>query len=112
VLHEEARREEQMMPTMMVGMATSMFLWLVLGTLLCLLLIGLVIWLVAGGLKQQRTLQMLSTPQPRDAYEGYEQGYQAHEPKLSTYQEGGQLYSYSQDEQPQTPYQVIEQLRH
>jgi hypothetical protein len=89
-----------------------MFLWIVLGTLLCLLLIGLCIWLVAGWLKQQRMPQMQSTPQPRDAYEGYEQGYQAHVLPPATYQEGGQLYSYPQDEQPQTPYQAMEQLRH
>jgi hypothetical protein len=101
-----------MMPSMMFEMATSMFLWLVLGTLLCLLLIGLGIWLIAGWLKQQRMPQMLSTPQPRDVYEGYEQGYQAHMPPPATYQEGDQLYSYPQDEQPQTPSQAMEQLRH
>lgn len=101
-----------MMPTMMFGMATSMFLWLVLGTLLCLLLIGLGIWLVAGWLKQQRMPQMQSTPQPRDEYEGYEQGYQAHVPPPATYQEGDQLYSYPQDEQMETPSQAMEQLRH
>lgn len=101
-----------MMHNMMFGMATSMFIWLVLGTLLCLLLIGLGIWLVAGWLKQQRTPQMQSAPQPRDAYEGYEQGCQAREPELPAYQEGAQLYSYPQDEQPQTPSQAMEQLRH
>ncbi len=53
---------------------------------------------------------MQNTPQPQDAYEGYEQGYQAHEQPRATYQEGGQLYSYPQDEQPQTSYQAMEQL--
>jgi hypothetical protein len=101
-----------MMPTMMFGMATSMFFWIVIGTLLCLLLIWLGIWLVAGWLKQQRTPQMQSTAQPRNAYEDYEQGYQAREPKRPIYQEGVQLYSYPQDEQPQTPDQAMEQLRH
>ena len=101
-----------MMPTMMFGMATAMFFWLVLGTLLGLLLIGLCIWLVAGWLKQQRAPVMESTSQPQDAYEGYERGYQAHEPERPTYQEGGQLYSYPQDEQPQTSYQAMEPLRH
>lgn len=101
-----------MMPDMMFGMATSMFFWLVLATLLCLLLIGLGIWLVASGLKQQRTPQMQSTPQPRDAYEGYDQGYRAYVPPRPTYQEGDQLYTYPQDEQPQTPNQAMEQLRH
>jgi hypothetical protein len=101
-----------MMPDMMFGMATSMFFWLVLATLLCLLLIGLGIWLVASWLKQHRTPQVQSTPQPRDAYEGYEQGYRPHEPQRAPYQEGEQLYSYPQDEQPQTPYQAMEQLGH
>ena len=101
-----------MMPSMMSGMATSMFFWLVLGTLLCLLLIGLCIWLVAGWLKQQRTPQTQYTPQPRDAYEGYEQGYQAHEQPRATYQEGDQPHSYPQYEQPKTLYQAMEQLRH
>ena len=101
-----------MMPDMMFGMATSMFFWLVLGTLLCLLLIGLGIWLVASWLKQQRTPQVQSTPQPRDAYEGYDQGYRAYVPPRPTYQEGDQLSTYPQDEQPQTPNQAMEQLRH
>jgi hypothetical protein len=101
-----------MMPTMIFGMATSMFFWIVIGTLLCLLLIGLGIWLVVGWLKQQKTPLMQSALQPQDAYEDYEQGYQAREPKRPTYQEGGQLYPYPQDEQPQTPSQVMEQLRH
>ena len=101
-----------MMPSMMFGMATSMFFWLVLATLLCLLLIGLCFWLAAGWLKQQRTPLMQNAPQPRDAFEGYEQGYQAHVPPPVTYQEGGQRYSYPQNEQPRTPYQAMEQRRH
>lgn len=97
-----------MMPNMMFGMAMSMFLWLVLATLLCLLLIGLCVWLVSSWLRKQRTPPMQSTPQPRDAYEGYDQGYRAHVPERPTYQEGDQLYSYPQDEQPQTPHQAME----
>lgn len=100
-----------MMPNMMFGMATSMFFWLVLATLLCLLLIGLGIWLVASWLRKQRMPLMQSTPQPRDVYEGYEQGSRAHVPERPTYQEGDQLYSYPQDEQTQTSYQAMEQLR-
>ena len=101
-----------MMPSMMFGMATSRVLWLVVGTLLCLLLIGLCLWFTASWLKQQRALLTQNTPQPRDAYEGYEQGYQAREPERPTYQEGDQLYSYPQDEQPQATYQAAEHLRH
>src|SRR6266700_5956532 len=99
-----------MMPNMMFGMETYMFFWLALATLVGLLLIGTCIWLVAGWLKKQRTPLMQNTPQPQDAYEGYEQGYQAHEQPRATYQEGGQLYSYPQDEQPKTSYQAMEQL--
>ena len=100
------------MPSMMFGMATSMFIWLVLGTLLCLLPIGLCIWLAAGWLRKQRTPLMQNTPQPQDVYEGYEQGYQVHVPPRATYREGDQLYSYPQYERTQTPHQAMEQLRH
>ena len=100
-----------MMPNMMFGMATYMFFWLVLGTLVALLLIGLCIWLVANWLKKQRAPLMQNIAQPRVAYEGYEQGYQAQQQPQATYQEGGQSYSYPQNEQPQTPYQTMEQQR-
>ena len=65
-----------MMPNMMSGMGPYIFFWLALATLVCLLLIGTSIWLVAVWLKKQRTPMLQDTPQPRDAYEGYEQGYQ------------------------------------
>ena len=97
-----------MMPTMMFGMATSMFLWLVLGTLLGLLLLGLCIWLVAGWLKKQRTPLTQNTAQPQDAYEDYELGYRPQEPPRAIYQEGDQLYTFLQNEQPQTPYQAMD----
>jgi hypothetical protein len=101
-----------MMPTMMGGMATYMFFWLVLATLICLLLIGTYIWLVAGWLKKQRTPLMQDTPQPRDAFEGYEQGYHPPEPLPETYQESGQRYAYPQHEYPQAQYQEMEQVQH
>jgi hypothetical protein len=101
-----------MMPNMMPGMGTYMFFWLALATLVCLLLIGTCIWLVAGWLKKQRTPLMQDTPQPRDAYEGYEQVYQPQQQPPETYQEGGQPYSYPQNEQPQAQYQEMEQLQH
>ena len=50
------------------------------------------------------------TPQPRDAYEEYEQGYQPQQQPPETYQEGGQRYAYPQNEQGQTQYQEMEQL--
>jgi len=55
---------------------------------------------------------MQDIPRLRDAYEGYEQGYQPPEPPSETYQEGGQRYSYPQNEQPQAQYQEMEQLQH
>ena len=101
-----------MMPTMMFGMETYMFLWLVLITLICFLLIGICVWLMAGWLKKQRTPPMQDTPQPRDAYEGYEQGYQPQQQPPEMYQEGGHRYPYPQNDHSQAPYQAIEQVRH
>jgi hypothetical protein len=99
------------MPTMMFGMASSLFFWLVLATLVCLLLIGIYICLVAGWLQKQRTPPMQDTPQPRDAYEEYEQGYQPHKPPPVTYQEGGQHSAYPPHEHPQAQYQEMEQIQ-
>lgn len=101
-----------MMPNMMFGMATYMFFWLVLGTLVGLLLLSLCIWLVANWLKKQRTPLMQNMPQPQDAYEGYAQGYQAQQQPQATYQEGDQQFSYPQNEYPQTPYPEMEQVQH
>jgi hypothetical protein len=101
-----------MMPNMMFGMGIYLFLWLVLATLVCLLLIGTCIWLVANWLKKQRMPTMQDTPQPRDAYEGYEQGYQSPEPPPVTYQGGGQRYAYPQNEHPQAQHQAMEQVQH
>jgi len=50
------------------------------------------------------------TPQPRDAYEEYEQGYQPQQQPPETYQEGGQRYASPQNEQGQTQHQEMEQL--
>ena len=97
-----------MMPNMMFGMDTYMFFWLVLVTLVCLLLIGICTWFVASWLKKQKTPMKQYTPQPRDAYEEYEQGYQPQQQPLETYQEGGQRYSYPQNEHEQTQYQEME----
>lgn len=101
-----------MMPTMMFGMGIYMFFWLVLATLVCLLLISTCIWLVAGWQKKQRTPMMQDTPQPRDAYEGYEQGYQPQQQPPETYQEGGQHYSCPQNEHPQAQSQEMKRLQH
>jgi hypothetical protein len=91
-----------MMPNMMSGMGTYMFIWIVLFTLICLLVIGACAWLLASWLKKQRTPMTQYTPQPRDAYEEYEQGYQPQQQPLETYQEGDQRYAYPQNEYGQT----------
>lgn len=101
-----------MMPMMMFGMASSLFFWLVLATLLCLLLIGTCIWLVAGWRQKQRTSRMQDTPQPRDAYEEYEQGYQPQQQPPITYQEGGQHSAYPSQEHSHAQYQEMEQIQH
>lgn len=101
-----------MMPNMMFGMATYMFLWLLLGTLVVLLLLGLCIWLVANWLKKQRMPLAQNMPQPQDAHEGYAQGYRAQQQSQATYQEDSQRYPYPQNEYPQTPYQEMEQVQH
>ena len=51
------------------------------------------------------------TPQPRDAYEEYEQGYHPQQQSLETYQEDGQPYPNPPNEQRQTQYQEMEQLK-
>ncbi len=101
-----------MMPNMMSGMGASMFFWIVLITLICLLIIGAVAWLAASWLKKQKAPTTQYTPQPRDAYEEYEQGYRPQQQPPQTYEEGGQRNTYSQNEQGQTQYQEMEQSQH
>ncbi len=101
----------QNMHSMMPGMADSMFIWIALITLICLLIIGLLVWLVARLMNKQKMPMTQSEPQPRDAYEEYQQGYRAQEQPLETYQEGEQRYAYPQNEQEDTQYQEMEQLQ-
>ena len=96
-----------MMPSMMSGMG-YMFIWIVLITLVCLILIGAYIWLLASWLKKQMISTSQYIPQPQDGYEEYEQGYQSQQRQPETYQEGDQRYSYSQNEKGQTQYQEME----
>ena len=56
------------MNNMMSGMGTSMFFWIVLITLICLLIIGACAWLVARLLNKQKSSMTQYVPQPRDAY--------------------------------------------
>jgi hypothetical protein len=64
---------------------------------------------VASWTKKHNAPTTHYTPQPQDAYEEYEQGYQPEQQPLETYQEGGLHYSYPQNEQVQTQYQEMEQ---
>jgi hypothetical protein len=99
------------MNNMMSGMRTSMFFWIALITLVCLFIIGVCAWLLASWLNKQRTSMTQYTPQPRDAYEEYEQGYRAQQQSLETYQEGSRSYTYPQNEHEQTQNQEMEQLQ-
>ena len=98
------------MNNMMSGMGTNMFFWIVLITLMCLLIIGACAWLLASRLKNHKAPMTQYTPQPRDAYEEYEQGYQPQQQPPETYQESGQSYASPQNEQGQSQYQEMEQL--
>ena len=98
-------------PNMMFGMEASMFIWIVVITLICLLIIGVVAWIIARLLHKQKTSTTQYVAQPRDAYEEYEQGYRPQEQPLETYQEGEQRYAYPQDEQMGAQYQEMEQLQ-
>ena len=98
------------MNNMMSGMGTSLFFWIVLITLICLLIIGACAWLLASWLKNHKAPMTQYTPQPRDAYEEYEQGYQPQQQPPETYHEVGQRYASPQNEQGQTQYQEMEQL--
>ncbi len=59
----------QNMQSMMSGMADSMFFWIALITLICLLIIGMLAWLVARWLNKQKTATTQYVPQPRDAFD-------------------------------------------
>jgi hypothetical protein len=96
---------QHMMPNstpgmMMPGMVAYTLFYIVLALLLCLL-VARCIWLFTRWLKQRGTLPVRSTAQPKDAYQDYQQGYQAQQPFPETYEEGGQIYPYAQEEQLQ-----------
>ena len=94
-----------MMHDMMGGLGSFVILWMIMGMLFCVVVLGGVIWLFGRWLNKQKTPTMPNTPQSQDFYQRYEQGYQPPEP-LETYQEGGKQHHYPQpqDEQPQAQY--------
>jgi hypothetical protein len=65
-----------MMHTMMLGMDAYTLLWVAIGVLLCLILVTCIRFFVPR-LKPRRTQLMQNASQPKDAYEAYQQEYQA-----------------------------------
>jgi hypothetical protein len=70
--------------------------WAPLEMLLCLALLVGITWLVISWLNYRYMSARLSSAQPQDAYQSYEQGYQARQPLPETYQEGEREYHYHQ----------------
>ncbi len=66
-----------MMHTMMLGMDAYTLLWVAIGVLLCLILMVTCMRLFVPRLKPRRTQLMQNASQPKDAYEAYQQEYQA-----------------------------------
>ena len=52
------------------------------------------------------------TPQPKDAYQDYQQGYQPQQLSPETYEEGEQSYPYPLYEQPQAQHPETMPLQH
>ena len=90
-----------MMHNMIGGFGSFFILWMVIGMLFCIVVVGGVIWLIGHWLNK-KTPTMPNTPQPQNFYQGYQPPQQTPE----TSQEGGKQYQYPQpqDEQPQAQY--------
>lgn len=84
---------------------------MMLGMVVSIALMVVIIWAVVRWLNNRKTLTMPSMRQPQDSYQQdsyqrYEQGYEPHQPPISTFQ-GAELQSqYQQPEydQPQAQY--------
>jgi predicted lipid-binding transport protein (Tim44 family) len=76
--------------------------WVMLiGALVCIALVGVVIWLVMRSLNNKQATPLSSLPQQHFPYQMNGQGYQPPPQQSSeTYQEGEMQYSYPQQEQP------------
>jgi hypothetical protein len=83
---------------MMSGIQSCTLFWIAMDVLLCLLMVTC-IWLLTRWLKHVRAFSGHYTVQPRDAYQDDQQGYQAQQPFLETYEEDGRFYPYPQEEQ-------------
>ena len=90
-----------MMHNMMGGFGSFFILWMLIGMLFCIVVVGGVIWLFGHWLNKKKPPTMPYTPQPQSPYQTYEQGYQSPQPPPETYQEGEMQYRYPQHQQPQ-----------
>ena len=93
-----------MMHNMMGGFGSFFILWMLIGMLFCIVVVGGVIWLFGHWLNKKKPPTMPYTPQPQNPYQTYEQGYQSPQSPPETYQEGGMQYRYPQHQQPQAQY--------
>ncbi len=101
-----------MMSPMMPSMDIYTLFWVTVGVPLCLILVVTCIWLVRRWLKHRRTRAMPDTPQPKDAYQDYQQGYPPQQPSPETYEEGEQSYPYPLYERPQAQHPETMPLQH
>ncbi len=101
-----------MMPNMMPGIDPYTLFWVTVGVPFCLILVVTCIWLVMRWLKHRRTRGMQNTPQPKDAYPDYQQGYPPQQPSPETAEEGEQSYPYPPYEQTQAQHPETMPLRH
>ncbi len=73
---------------------------MLIGVLVCVAIIGVVVWLVMRSLQNKQAPPPLSLPQQQPPYQMSEQGYQPLPQQSSeTYQEGEKQYSYPQSGQ-------------
>ncbi len=73
---------------------------MLIGVLVCIAIIGAVVWLVMRSLKNKQATPLSSLPQQQPPYQMNGQGYQPRPQQSSeTYQEGEKQYSYPQSGQ-------------
>jgi hypothetical protein len=112
LIDKEAENMMPNMPNMMPGMDPYTLFWVTVGVPLCLSLVVTCIWLVMRWLKHRRTLALPYIPQPKDASQDYQQGYQPQQPSPETSEEGEQSYPYPLYEQPQAQHPETMPLQH
>lgn len=79
---------------------------MMLGMVVSIALMVVIIWAAVRWLNNKKTLTMPSMRQPQDSYQKYEQGYEPHQPPISTFQGAEMQSQYQQPEydQPQAQY--------